>query len=354
MEEQNGKDAAIDLKHVFRKIKTRKRLIIKAMTWAFFISIAIILCVPRYYSCKVRLVPEFENASGVASSLSSIASSFGVDIGQNENADAISPMIYPELFESNDFIVGLMDIQVKNEEGSINTDYYTYMTKHQKKTLYMIPWNWIKRTVKGWFVKKKNNNGGKIDPFMLSELQEGLVQGVKSNINCTIDKQTMIITLNVKDQDRLICATMADSVRERLQDFITNYRTSKARVDMEYYERLTENAKQEYEMAMERYSEFADEHRNTILQVYLSQRDELENDMQMKFNTFNAMKTQLDAAKAKVQERTPAFTIIENAAVPVKPAGPKRMLFVLGMVMLTVFGTVLYILKDGLLRPFKD
>ena len=43
---------------------------------------------------------------------------------------------------------------------------------------------------------------------------------------------------------------------------------------------------------------------------------------------------QLQAAQSKVQERTPAFTLLKGAAVPVKPAGPKRMIFVAFMLFL--------------------
>jgi LPS O-antigen subunit length determinant protein (WzzB/FepE family) len=53
----------------------------------------------------------------------------------------------------------------------------------------------------------------------------------------------------------------------------------------------------------------------------------------------------MEAAKAKVQERTPVFTIIQGAAVPVKPAGPKRMIFVAFVLLLTFAGTSLYILR---------
>ena len=42
----------------------------------------------------------------------------------------------------------------------------------------------------------------------------------------------------MQDQDPLICKTVADSVRNRLQDFITVYRTDKARKDVRYYENL--------------------------------------------------------------------------------------------------------------------
>ena len=49
--------------------------------------------------------------------------------------------------------------------------------------------------------------------------------------------------------------------------------------------------------------------------------------MQLKYNTYSAAKNQYDAAKAKLQETIPVFTIIKGAQVPIKPAGPKRMIF---------------------------
>ena len=86
-----------------------------------------------------------------------------------------------------------------------------------------------------------------------------------------------------------------------------------------------------------------------IVTVSGTHRDELENDMQLKFQTYTAMSTQLQAARAKVQERTPAFTTLRSAIVPVKPAGPKRMIFVAAMLFLTFMGTAIYILRDIIL-----
>lgn len=51
------------------------------------------------------------------------------------------------------------------------------------------------------------------------------------------------------------------------------------------------------------------------------------------------MAAQLQSTKVKMQEKTPAFTTLKSAIVPVKPAGPKRMLFVAGMLFLA---TVVY------------
>ena len=58
------------------------------------------------------------------------------------------------------------------------------------------------------------------------------------------------------------------------------------------------------------------------------------------------MSTQYQAAKAKVQQKTPAFTTLQGATVPIKPTGPKRMSFVLVMVFLSFMGTTVYVLRQ--------
>ena len=46
--------------------------------------------------------------------------------------------------------------------------------------------------------------------------------------------------------------------------------------------------------------------------------DNLESEMQLKYNIYQQVAEQRQLAVAKVQERTPAFTIIQEATVPVK------------------------------------
>ena len=108
-----------------------------------------------------------------------------------------------------------------------------------------------------------------------------------------------------------------------------------------------EDAKREYEKARRVYGGTADANTRVALRSVELKMEDMENDMQLKFNTYTTLNSQLQAAKAKVQERTPAFTVIKGAAVPVKPAGPKRMIFVLIMLILATLATGAYILlKD--------
>lgn len=348
----NNSPEIIDLRKVFRKIWNRKKLFLKTLSITFVLACIYILPLPRYYNCNITLAPEMENtASG--GSLGSLASTIGINLNAAGSTDAIPPMLYPDLMGSTDFIVSLFPIKVTTEDGLLSTDYYTFIKKHQKSNFWLRPFYWMKNAIIGLFTKEESKPTGnqKVDPFKLSKDQQDVVSTMKSHISCDVDKKTDVITIAVQEQDPLICATLADSIRTRLQNFITDYRTNKARIDLDYYTKLTIDAKRDYERARQLYANFSDANVDVVLQSYKAKQDDLENDMQIKFNTYNALNTQLQAAKAKVQEKTPAFTIIQGASVPIKPAGPKRMIFVFAMMFLAFILTIGYILKDDILTP---
>jgi uncharacterized protein involved in exopolysaccharide biosynthesis len=202
--------------------------------------------------------------------------------------------------------------------------------------------------IKKLFKKKPKAvpRGHKLDPFHLTKEEDDVFKVIRSKIKCSVDKKTNLITIMVKDQDPLVAATMANQTSEQLKDFISQYRTSKARKDQDYYKTLTDKAKRDYEASRRLYGQYADANTDVMLESYKLKLEDLENDMQLKFNNYSALNTQYQAAKAKVQEKTPVFTSVTTASVPLKPAGPKRMIFVLGVLFVTFLGTSVYVARD--------
>lgn len=345
----NNNPEVIDLRIVAQKIWKNKKLFAKTLPIAFVLSCIYILGIPRTYKTDVKLAPEMESSTS-GGALSSIASSLGFDISNMQTSDAISPLLYPDLMEDNKFVANLFNIDIETLDGEVKTTYYEYLKHHQKKSLWSYPVKWLKS-----LLPKSDDGRGKTkkDPYMLSKDDNDIVEKIRDNIQLSIDKRTGVISVEVKTQDALVCRTMADSVTMRLQNFITEYRTNKARNDMEYYRKLTAEAKRTYEKARQLYGHFADANTDLVLQSYQAKLNDMENDMQLKYNNYTTLSTQLQASIAKVQERTPAFTVIKGAAVPIKPSGPKRMIFVLGMLILTFFATIFYIIKDDVLAPFR-
>lgn len=346
MEKKKDLDV-IDLRVVIKKIWANRKLFYKVLPVTFVLSCAYIVCLPRYYSSSLSLAPEV-GGSSMGGTLGSLASSFGLDLGSMETTDAINPMLYPDLMNDNAFVVGLFDVKVKSIDGEIECSYYDYLTKHQKKPFWGYGINWVKNLFKS--EDSRNVKVGKHDPYFLTKKQNSVCEVIRKNIGIDIDKKTALISISVQAQDPLICKTLADSVKNRLQAFITNYRTNKARIDEQYYKSLVDEAKANYEKARRLYGSYADSNMEMVLESYRAKQNDLENDMQLKYNTYTTMVTQYQAAKAKVQERTPAFTLVQGAAVPVKPAGPKRMIFVIGMCMLAIIVLCIYSIKDALLQ----
>lgn len=354
---ESPQKGTFDMKEVISKLWSKRKTFITVWILTFALAVAWIFPKPRYYTSTVTLAPE--TSSGVSSgALGDIAASFGFDLGSGQSVDAFYPLLYPSLLESTDFVVGLFDVKVKTLDGSVNTDYYTYLTKHQKYSFWDIPIYAVKRFVSKLISSPEAGpaaKGGsdKADPFFLSKKQTDVVEAISGLVKCTVDKKTEVITITVTDQDRLICATMADSIRVRLQNFIIDYRTQKARIDVDYYEQLLVKAKADYENAIGHYSGYSDSHLNSVLESTSSRKSALNNEVQGKLAVYNTVTAQLQAARAKLQEHTPAFTVIQRATVPLKPAGPKRMLFVLVMLFMATLATIVWLLKEEIMDFMK-
>jgi uncharacterized protein involved in exopolysaccharide biosynthesis len=213
-------------------------------------------------------------------------------------------------------------------------------------------WSKAKASLFKLFSDSEPVEASKVDPFELTIEQTNIVKVIDQNVICDVDKKTFVITINVTDQDPLVCATLADSVKTRLQKFITDYRTSKARVDLEYNKKLFVEAKARYEEARDRYVAYADSHRNVSSQTAQTKESDLQNEMQMQQQIYQLVVAQLHQAEMKVQQETPAFTTLQSATVPVLKAGPKRALMCLVFLVLAFLATTAYNLhQEDDLKP---
>lgn len=354
-----NEESSIDFGKIFKDLLKHKSLYFKVLPAAFVLAAIYALSIPNYYSCTVKLSPEL-TSSRSTSALASLASSFGFNFGQSAGGmgtEALFPTLYPELVNSTDFKTTLFHVPVTIEgdkekgEKDRTMSYYHYLRDEQKKTWWSAAIGGTIKTIISLFKEQKDVEE-KLDPFRLTISQANIVNALNKKVVCDIDKKTLVITINVTDQNPVICANMADTVKRRLQNFITAYRTSKARVDLEYNKKITAETKARYEKARQRYAEFMDANNDIILQTVRQRQTDLENEMQLQYNAYQQVAAQLLAAEAKVQEETPAFTTLQSATVPVKKAGPKRAQMCLIFLFLAFLGTTAYILyREDDLKP---
>lgn len=357
IENMENQESSIDYGKLLKDLLKHKKLYYKVLGLTFVIACIIALSIPNYYKCTVTLSPEMSGSKST-SSLASLASSFGVNLkgALGNSTEALFPTLYPDLMNSTEFKSGLFTIPVTIEGDSVKgtidrtMTYYEYLKDEQK-----YPW-WsaaIRGTVK-WLVSlfKDEEESTEIDPFRLTKEQTEIVKTIDKNIICDVDKKTMVISIEVTDQDPVICATMADSVKTRLQKAITDYRTSKARVDLEYNKKMYAEAKERYEKASDAYVRFADGNQKVFLQNVRQQISKLEDEMQLRRTIYQQLAGQVQQAEMQVQEATPAFTTLQNATVPVRKSGPARSKMVLVFLFLAFLATSVWCLhKEGDLKP---
>ncbi len=349
IEKETINSGQIDLLSITKVLWKAKKVFTVVCSIAILLGLIVGFSIPKTYKAEVVLAPELTNGMNLSGGLSDIASMVGINLSNSgTSVDAIYPELYPDIIESIPFLTDMFNVKVTTKDNSIkNITLYTYLKNHQKYT-------WWDKALGGILdlFKNKENSVGKssntTNNFMLNKEQDDIANTIKSMIGCSVDKKTNIITISTTTQDPLVAAALADTVRCKIQDYIIAYRTKKARNDLEYIQKLCTEAKAQYVKSQQQYSSFSDANEDLLLVSYKAKQEELENEMQLRHNIYTQCAQQLQLAKAKVQERTPAFTVIKPATVPLKKDGPKRMTIIIIYLFIGFVATSIYELyKDA-------
>jgi len=344
------REVRLDL--IFKCLISHWRTYIIPLVVTFALTLILVLPIPRYYTVTVMLAPEASSSGGVSGGLGSLASMAGINLSGMASGDAIIPKFYPDLMESTDFLVPILSVKVKTSNGKFCGAYGEYLTTQCKAAW----WQNILGTTMN-FLKGENGSNykmsgkEKVDPYKLTKGQEGVLKKVKGSISCIVDKKTDVITIKTTSQDPLVSTMLADTVLQKLQDFITTYRTKKAKNDLKHYQELLVQASKNYAKMREEYGAYVDANQDVVLASYKVKEEKLENELQIAYNAYSQYKAQVQLAEAKVMERTPVFTTIQNPSVPIRPSGPKRMIITGLMLVLCFIGVSVYVLaKDKTLK----
>lgn len=336
---EDDDELQIDWMGILRQVLAIRKTLYKAAGIGLIIGILIALGTPKQYTVSITLSPEM-GSSKSGSGLASMAASFlGGSIG-SDSPDALNATLAPDIVASTPFLLELFDARVVSQDKQIDTTFTAYLDEQKSSWMgyvLKVPGMAI-GGIKSLFTDKKEEKkdtiqGGTIE---LNEEDAKKLEGLRKQISAEADKKTGITTLSVTLQDSKVAATVADSVVSKLQQYITAYRTSKAKEDCQYLEKLYKERQQEYYDAQQRYARYVDANSNVVFQSTLAERERLQNDMNLAYQVYSQVAQQLQVARAKVQEEKPVFAVVEPAVVPLNPSGTSRKVIVLGFLFLAV------------------
>ncbi len=342
----HDEEQEIDLLELAMKLwRQKKKIAIWCLVGAV-IGLVVAFSIPREYTTSVKLAPEAGSGKSISGSLGAMAAMVGIGGAAQSGSDAVSPTLYPDVVSSVPFLVGLFDVPVEDIDGTEKVTLRQYVEDDLKS-----PW-WS--AVLGAPFKllgmlrggdeEGDAPGKQPNTFQLTKKEDLVVMALQQRISASVDTKTSVITISVMMQDPLVSATLADTVVNRLQDYITDYRTNKARKDLEYAELLNEEAKNNYYKAQQTYADYLDRNNGLILHSAQTTRERLQNEATLAFNLYNQTAQQVQVAKAKVQENTPVYTPLTPATVPIKPTSPRKPLILVGFVFLAFVACAAWIL----------
>ncbi len=338
-----GEEKEIDLLELAMKLWQKRAKLIKWCAVGVVFGLVIAFSIPREYDTSVKLAPEIQGGQKMSSGLVSIASMIG-NANAQAGTDAVNPQLYPDVVSSVPFLVSLFDVTVEDKEGQKFTvrQYIEDETKSPWWSVVMaFPFK-----VLGTLISSDDEGlkPKKTDPFYLTKDEDKVVEALRNRIVASVDTKTFVITISSTMQDPLVSATLADTVTARLQEYITDYRTNKARKDMEYVEKLNNEAKENYYKAQQTYADYLDRNQGIVLHSVQTTRERLENEATLAFNLYNQTSQQLQTAKAKVQESTPVYAVVNPATVPIKSSSPRKLMILIGFAFLAFVACAAWIL----------
>lgn len=325
----------IDVFALFSKLWNERKYILKWLLGALICGLIVGWSIPKEYSSSVVLASESASSTSMGN-LGSLAAMAGVRLGSNRQTDSFSTELYPDILSSTPFVTDLFPSPVSfKKKGELQEmDLYSYALDYLKmpwwKTVLLAPKRFIslvKRTLSGG--SKPVNGYEGLDPSRLTSEQNKVFKRLKSRISISTNKNTNAITITAKMQNPSVAAQVADKVMENLKQYVVKYRTDKSVKDMQFTEHLYNEARDKYYASQKKYALYQDAHQGMVLQSVRTEQERLRNEMELDYQLYNSISRDLQMSRAKVQEETPVFTLLQPAVVPHKAVEPSKTMIII-------------------------
>lgn len=309
--------------------------LLKACTAGLLVGLIVVFSIPKEYESSIFVVPE---SFSITVDGKELMDDFDPEVsinmgGKQKIQDAILPSRYPQVVGSTPFLTSLFGMPVtphlNKEVGTVTL--FEYMAEHQRR-----PWWSAVRAlpfrVIGFLVgligeeapEEVEQQGGEwaTDNFRLSKREVAVAAAINNRIEVEVDKTRRTVTFSVRMQDPLVALAVADSVSARLQAYITGYRMKKDTDNYRYMSEMHRQAREEYYSAQKTYARFVDGNQGLSSQNAQKELTKLRVDMNLAYANYAKITKQLQVAKSRAAKKRSVYTVIEPAAMPLKPVSP--------------------------------
>ncbi len=323
-------ESSIDWKDLCTKAWKGRKFIIKVTALFMVLGLIFAITMTRRYTSVVTLVPELGKSTPSFSSFRSITDMLGLsNIAMSNLSDAYNVTVYPEMVASTPFVTRLFDMRITDTKHDIDTTLVGYLTR-EKFSIGAVIGSVIKPIFSLFSSKDEEESEDKgVNIFQLTKEQDKLVRYLNKAIQVEVDKKTGETTIQVTMDNAVVAATVADTVCNHLREYVTEYRTRKARENLNSYTKIAEESHQRYLKASKAYADYQDNNRGLILNAVISEGNRLSNELRIASELYAQTKLQAEMARGKLIEEKPVFAVIQPASVPLKPDNSRKKVLII-------------------------
>ncbi|MBD2704803.1 lipopolysaccharide biosynthesis protein [Spirosoma sp. BT702] len=312
----------LSVENIFQTAWQGRVRLVKITAFFGVLGVIVALLTQPEFTSEARIMPEMNGGStDMVKRLASVAGFAGLDLSDADDVDAVRPDLYPNVLQSSPFGLYLLNQSVTVQENQ-STTVANLLAYHTN-------WQFL-----NWFRSETSSNSrfptqvsGK--PVRLTKQQQDLLDDVGQRISAKLDTRSGIITITAQMPDANVAANVAQLAMAYLTNYVTSYRTEKARQDLQFYTQRLQEARRRFQTAQYVAFQYNDQHKYYVVQAATMEKQRIESELAIAQTVYTELSRQFEQAKLKVQERTPVFKVLEPAKVPLKRTSPKRTVLVL-------------------------
>lgn len=332
----------IDLIALFKRL-WKKRMFVIYVTLAFMVlGLMIALFSKKEYTATTVFVPQ-TSRQGVSSSMSSLASLAGINLGQVGGGESLSPAIYPQLLSNVDFVKELMYTPIKFEEWPEKVTLFDYYTNEDynkptffgtvKKYTLGLPGVIIK-AIKG-SNKEEADSAAADGPLPVFTEKEYACKQVLTNlVSITINDKDGYVELSASMPEPVAAAEVATAAFNLLEKYITEYKIEKAKATLDFVNDRFAEAKADFEEKQKELASFRDANRMLTTATSQIAQERLEREYELANTIYTELARQKTQVELQVKEDTPVLSVVQPVVVPFEKSKPKRAIILIAFTFL--------------------
>ena len=353
----------IDLLELAKTIWNKRLFILKIVGIGAFLGVIVALLSPKEYKSTATLMPEYstESQGGASSLLRQYGGLLGVSGSYNSNSNAIRVDLYPNIVQSTNFQMQLMQQPFYFSDIDTTATLFEYFTELNSAGVlgfvaeYTIG---LPGKILGAILPKKElmtSVPGSSEESLVLNLSKdefGVISTLRQKITASLDEQSGIVSVTVTLPDNVAAAAVNEYTIRELTEYLTEYRTEKVLRDLTFVEEQLVTAKIRFEEAQQALAAFRERYQGSLSIRNQTEEQRLQSEYQVAFNLYNGFTQQFEQARLKVQEETPVFKTLEPVQVPLNDETSGAMILVV-FIMLSGITSIGWIFVQPLLEHFK-